>query len=394
MFIHPIRQFFVILAAATAMSPAALLSQPHQAQQSKDVVGDWQGTLEFSARAKFRLILRVVRSNDGTLSALNYSIDQSPDPMTATAVTLKGNTFQFSIPSLHGTYEGQLSADGNAISGFWKQNAPLPLNFVRATQATAWEIPAPAPPHKPMASDADPSFEIATLKPADPTNTASKFFRISGRRYVAHAVSLADLMEVAYSVHPRQITEGPSWTETDKFDLVGQPDGEGDPSIQHWITMLQKFLSERFSLTFHRARRDIPVYALTVDRDGPRNLVRSTSTSVFPSLEFRPAATGLVLPAKNASFAEFAGMMQIVVLDRPVSDQTNLPGRFDFQLTFTPDDSQFNGHPPSLPTPSATTEAAPGLFEAMHSQLGLKLSPSKAPMDVLVIDHVQKPEAN
>jgi uncharacterized protein (TIGR03435 family) len=373
--------------------PFTFLPQSIYAQQPANIVGDWQGTLEFSQKAKFRLVLRVARADNGTLTALNYSIDQGPEPMHTTSVTLQGNTFRFTIPTLHGAYEGQLSADGNALIGTWSQTAPIPLNFIRSTKATAWDIPVPPPPLKPMAADADPSFEVATIKPVDPNNTTPKFFRIIGRRYIAHDTSLTDLIEVAYSVHPRQITGGPAWISTDKFDLVGVPDAEGEPNVRQWITMLQKFLADRFALTFHRDKKELSVYILSLEADGPRNLARSESTSPFPSLEFHPGSGGLTLPAKNTTLSQFAAMMQMVVLDRPVEDQTGLSGKFDFQLTFTPDESQFSGHPPQLPS-TATTNSSPGLFEAMHAQLGLKLSATKARVDVLVIDSVQKPPEN
>ena len=92
--------------------------------------------------------------------------------------------------------------------------------------------------------------------------------------------------------------------------------------------------------------------------------------------------------------AQFAQMLQQVVLDRPVIDKTGLSGRFDFGFTFTPDESQFDGHPPRLPAPTNTTNSSPGLFDAIQQQLGLKLTPATAPADVLIIDHVEKPSAN
>ena len=98
--------------------------------------------------------------------------------------------------------------------------------------------------------------------------------------------------------------------------------------------------------------------------------------------------------AQNETMADFAGFLQMLVLDRPVVDKTGISGRFDFHLTFTPDDSEFGGHPPPLPTATETTNVSPGLFEAIQQQLGLKLNPEKTPVDVIAIDHVEKPSAN
>jgi uncharacterized protein (TIGR03435 family) len=102
---------------------------------------------------------------------------------------------------------------------------------------------------------------------------------------------------------------------------------------------------------------------------------------------------------------EFTGFLQMILLDRPVVNHTELKGRYDFHVTFTPDDSQFHGHPPNIARPAAAgaaasdpatpaAESAANLFEAMQQQAGLRLSPEKTAVDVVVIDHVEKPSAN
>jgi uncharacterized protein (TIGR03435 family) len=382
------------LATLLATFAASAICQP-----ATDIAGNWQGTLEFPASGsqpglKVRIVLKIAKAADGTLTALNYAIDQSPDPMTTAGVSLQGNTFRYSVPSLHGSYEAQLNADATAMTGNWTQGRPLPLILVRATKEIAWEIPAPRPPPKPMAADADPSFEVATIKPSAAGN-ATKIIRVNGRSYQTKNTSLADLIQVAYGLHQKQIVDAPAWVAEEKFDLVAVPDGEGQPSLRQWLTMVQKLLADRFGLTFHHAMRDLSVYVLSIAKDGPRNLVKSATTSPFPTgLEFHPVPGGVMMPAGNATTGQFSQMMQQVVLDRPVVDHTGLTDRFDFQLTFVPDDSQFNGHPPAFPTAAAAANAIPGLFEALQQQLGLKLSAEKVPTDVLVVDQVHKPSLN
>ena len=377
----------------------ATLAAPARSQPAKDITGNWQGTLEFPASStqpglKVRIVLKIAKAADGALTAFNYAIDQSPEPMTTAAVSFQGDTFRYSIPALHGSYEGQLSSDGKTLTGTWTQGRPLPLTLVKATKDIAWEIPAPRLAPKPMAADADPTFEVATIKPSAPGN-ATKIIRVNGRSYQTQNTSLADLIEVAYGLHLKQIVDAPAWVATDKFDLVAVPDGEGQPSLRQWLTMVQKLLADRFGLVFHRDKRDISVYVLASTKDGPRNLVKSASTSPFPTgLEFHPVPGGVMMPAGNATTGQFSQMMQQVVLDRPVVDRTGLTGHFDFQLTFVPDDSQFNGHPPAFPTAAAAANAIPGLFEALQQQLGLKLNSEKVPTDVLVVDRVHKPTAN
>ena len=91
---------------------------------------------------------------------------------------------------------------------------------------------------------------------------------------------------------------------------------------------------------------------------------------------------------------DFAGFLQLLVLDRPVVDETGLSSKYDFALTFTPDDSEFNGNPPALPPATEATNVSPGLFTAIQQQLGLKLSSEEAPVDTIVIVHVEKPSPN
>jgi uncharacterized protein (TIGR03435 family) len=389
----------MIIAAILIVQQSVVYAQTATAadQAHGSLVGDWQGTLEFPASnsrptAKYRLVLRITKTSDGGFTALNYSIDQGPTPMHTTGVTLQGSTFKFLIPALNGSYEGQLSTDESSIKGTWTQGAALPLNFVRATKETAWEIPTPAPVAKPMAADAKPSFEVATIKPSNPDlSTKTKVIRVSGRRYVTQNTSLADLIEVAYGVHPNQIAGGAVWVAEDRFDLIAVPEGEGEPNARQWLTMIQKLLADRFKLVFHHEKRELSVYVLSIGKNGIKNLAKSESANPFPSgLEFIPSPHGLLLPAQNVTLGEFCQMMQQVVLDRPVTDQTGITGRFDFQLRFTPDESQFNGNPPRLP---GQTDS-PGLFDALQQQLGLKLVPGKVPVDILVIDHVEKPSVN
>ncbi len=96
----------------------------------------------------------------------------------------------------------------------------------------------------------------------------------------------------------------------------------------------------------------------------------------------------------NLSMKDFASRLQSGVLDRPVVDQTNLPGKYDFLLKWTPDETQFNQVGARMPPSSDAADTPPGLFTAIQEQLGLKLAPAKAFADVLVIDHILRPSEN
>jgi uncharacterized protein (TIGR03435 family) len=154
--------------------------------------------------------------------------------------------------------------------------------------------------------------------------------------------------------------------------------------------MLQKLLAERFQLSFDREKRELSVYAIVSD-SGPHKLIRSEGDpNGLPGLFFRGLGN---LPVTNATIADLAGVLQGVVLERPVVDQTGLSGRYDFTLLWTPDEFQFRALG-ARGAPPPSSEAAPDLFMAFRQQLGLRLESTKALAEVLVIDSVERPSPN
>lgn len=266
----------------------------------------------------------------------------------------------------------------------------MPLNLVRATPATEWTIPTPPPPMKPMAADAKPEFEVATIKPSKP-GTPGKIFTVRGHNVVTINTTVFDIIELAYGVQGKQILGGPDWLKTDKWDITGKPDQEGIPSREQLSMLMKKLLANRFKLALHHEQKDMAVYALEVGKNGPKLTKSTRDPKSLPGLFFSKPG---VLHVMNATMKDFAGLMQSAVLDRPVVDHTKLDGRYDFTLKWTPDESQFQGMGLKITPPADPASAPPGLFTAIQEQLGLKFDATKAPVDVLVIDHVEKPSAN
>lgn len=363
-------------------------AQAATAATAHDLTGSWQGTLQ--AGKELRTVLKVSKAASGWKAEF-YSIDQGGQAIPITAITLQGSDVKYSIEMIDGTYEGKLSGDGNSIAGTWTQGGkPLPLNFTRATPATAWTIPASPPVIPPMAADASPSFEVATIKPSKP-DAQGKGFTVHGRRFETFNTSLNDLITFAYHVHVKQIVGAPAWVASDKYDINAQPDLPGQPDDKQWKSMLQKLLASRFQLKFHYEKQQLSVYALVVGKDGPKLTKSDGDPNGLPGLFFTALGT---LPARNATMGDFAGVMQGAVLDRPVVDQTGIKGRYNFVLKWTPDESQFSSLGMKIPPPSDKPDAPPGLFIAIQEELGLKLEPTKAPVNVLVIDHIEKPSGN
>ena len=383
-------------AQAPAQSPSATLTRV----SPKDVLGIWQGTLHIEqVNRDLRLEVRITQAAAGEYKTVFYSIDQGGQPLGANKTSFENGTLTFTMDAIGGKYLGKMSPDGKMIAGTWTQGPnPIPLNLDRTTEDAAWPIPEPL---KPMAADANPSFDIATIKPNNSGATQMQGLVIQGRKFLTRASSLEDLISFAYNVQTKQIAGGPSWIGSDRYDIEALPDVEGVPNSQQIRVMIQKLIADRFKLTFHHEQRDMPAYVLEVAKGGQK-LTPNQSKAQLPGLGLGPGTGGgITLRAINATMGDFTGFLQILVLDRPVVDRTGITGRYDLKCTFTPDDSQFNGHPPRLPPPSggdaATTAdapAAPSLYEAMQQELGLKLTPEKTAVDVIVIDHVEKPSPN
>jgi uncharacterized protein (TIGR03435 family) len=255
--------------------------------------------------------------------------------------------------------------------------------------AAAGVMLAQAPAFRP-AFDA---FEVATIKPTAADWTGGRYMRMqTAHQFEARGYALRILLSAAYNLTPKAISGGPAWIDSDLYDILAEAPGAVRPTLEEQMTMLKKLLADRFTLTFHREAKEFSIYALTVAKGGPK-LVKAASDDSpegSPPLVFRLAPERARLPARNATMTELAWVMQRAAVDRPVVDRTGLTGRYDFDLEWTPDETQFGGNvPKGNPEPPK-----PDLFAAMQQQLGLRLEASRGPIDALVIDGVERPTAN
>ncbi len=354
----------------------------------------WQGTLHIAqANRDLRIVVKITKTDKGDLKVVNYSIDQGGGAMTASSASYQDSVLKFEIQAIDGSYEGKMSADGKSIAGQWTQGPnPLPLLLERATPETAWTIPTPPPRLPPMAADADPSFEVATIKPSDP-DKPGKMFRVEGSHFSTLNTTLTELMSFAYGIQQKQIVNAPDWLDKDKWDLSAQPDVPGAPNDRQVKTMVQKLLADRFQLKFTKETKELPAYVLTASKSGNK-MTPSDSKENLPGLFFT-SISPVRLTVQNATMKDFTGLLQSAVLDRPVVDQTALDGKWNFLLKWTADDSQFSGMGIKPPAASdAPADAPPPLYTAIQEQLGLKLDAGKAQVPVLVISSVEKPSAN
>jgi uncharacterized protein (TIGR03435 family) len=351
----------------------------------------WQGTLHQGR--DLRTVIKIAKGDDGGYKAIFYNIDQSGNGVPANKVSFEGATVKIDFMMNGGTYEGKLSPDGRSIEGTWSQGpTAVPLRLDRAPQGAEWSIPAPTPMLAPMNRNADPAFEVATIKPSRPDQPKRLLF--SMRHLKADNTSLDDLVAFSYGLHPKQIVGAPAWAESEKFDIEAEPDGEGRPSLDQWKIMVRKLLSERWKLSFHQEKKGLPVYVLSVASKGPKLAISQGTPMGIPGLGYRGKVGGDV-GASNTSMGDFINWMtRNVGLDRPIVDQTGLAERYDFTLDWTPDESQFGGTGNTLAPAAEDGKSPPSLYVALQEQLGLKLTAQKALADVLVVDHVERPSEN
>ncbi|HWE48885.1 MAG TPA: TIGR03435 family protein [Bryobacteraceae bacterium] len=231
---------------------------------------------------------------------------------------------------------------------------------------------------------------VATIKPARSVGNEGLMISSGGHRLDSIDSPIADVMTFCYDVHRRQILDGPAWLRTDRFDISARLDGDNRRNRTEWQETVREILTDRFKLVFHREIRVLPVYAFTAGKTEPKLNEKGdpdkSSTFGFPGLG------NLVI--NNGSLAYFATVMQRYVLDRPVIDRTGITGVYSFTMHWRPDEFQFANFISGAPLPPKDDDDRPALSAAVQQQLGLRLESIKAPVEVLVIDHIEKPSEN
>ena len=260
----------------------------------------------------------------------------------------------------------------------------IALPVALGQEKTAQQVPKPqqAVASAMMPKDADPDWEVATVRPSNP-NDENNAFASHGRQIIIENEPVDAMLVAGYGLQRGQIVNLPEWAKKERWDVTGVANVDGKPDIDQLRAMIRKILTERFGLTAHREQREMQVYALTVAKDGAEDHEKHERSE----RRAQRGWPGCEWPDDENIHKHLDGdltLMMLFYLDQPMVDHTGLQGRYDFKLKWTSDDS----HAPTDGT------AAPGLFTAMQEQLGLKLESVKAPADVLVIDKMDRPGAN
>ncbi len=302
------------------------------------------------------------------------------------------------------------------------------------------------------------SFEVASIKPSAPQQAG--IMRVTmgtapGGRYTASGVTVKMLIQQAYDVKDYQISGGPSWISSERYDINAKAETP-DVSREQMRVLLQSLLAERFNLKIHRETKELPIYSLVVAKNGPKLKVSeiqpgagSDAKPPDPAKAGDQGATPVIkmggtgggapvivsggaggggaaggvgggtagasvsvmrsesasgggsmmtmrpgqLSAKGASISVLTTLLA-QILGRPVVDNTGIEGNFDFTLEYTPDESQRGVGVAGGVSRDAAPPAefsGPSIFTALQDQLGLKLESQKGPVETLVIDRVDRP---
>jgi uncharacterized protein (TIGR03435 family) len=231
------------------------------------------------------------------------------------------------------------------------------------------------------------TFDVVSIHPANPNETNGGIKPIAGDHgYTAQNMPIRLTIALMYKIPLRQVEGGPGWLDTDRFDIEARSDGPH--SIDDLHTMYQNLLVDRFGLRFHHDIREGNIYALTVDPSGLKLKPNTSPENDKIPVNGAPAHTrGIRVPMVYLTWF----LSQILQNDgRPVVDQTGLTGNYDFLLSYRPI------LPPDAPADALPPEDRdlPTLFDALRTQLGLRLTATRGPVDHLVIDHIEKPTPN
>jgi uncharacterized protein (TIGR03435 family) len=223
-------------------------------------------------------------------------------------------------------------------------------------------------------------FEVASVRPtsADQSNNSSGGHSGRGRLTMSN-VTLKRCIMGAFGVGPNQILGGPPWLDSDHYEIVAkaeQPVGDGI-----LMAMLQTLLAERFKLAIHRETKTIQALVLEVAKNGPKVEKAEGGESTTNS------GRGL-LDARNTTMDRFAEVLSRQ-MDLPVVNRTGLEGVFNLKLKWTPESAK-----QIKPGADGAAMEGPSIFTAIQQQLGLRLRSQKMPVEILVIDHAEKPSEN
>jgi len=235
-----------------------------------------------------------------------------------------------------------------------------------------------------------PAFEVASVKPSPSMSQDMSLNRTPGGGLDAVNVSPRMLITFAYNIRDDQLTGGPAWLDTERYDIHAKAPADSPASTDFFDSAAldgvrlrtQSLLADRFKLVLHKEIKEMPVYALVVAKNGPKTKLEAWKEGDEPGPQTIGRAT--TLTCKKVSMKRFAEGALASHMGRAVLDKTGLSGDFNFTIVFVPE----------RPGGASTDVTGPSFLDALEEQLGLKLESQRGPVEVLVIDHMEKASAN
>lgn len=353
--------------------------------QAQSIAGTWQGSVALPNSNNPRVVFTIEKNTDGSFHGGMTLIDSGGSmPLTSVTFTAPDVTITQSAAGL--TYHGKLSADGQSITGSGTfGNQPFPLTLQLATADTLWRPAGAGLP--PMAADADPAFEVATIRPNEQQAEHNVVFNLTARPFNARSVSAKELIKIGYNLRGRQVIGGPSWMEDIKYDVTGQPDTPGRPSLEQGRTMVRKLLVERFHLVCHTDTRPYSVMALTLDPKGPPPTPSDPNFNMQGNVIGRQEGGDIVFHFSGTTIEQFLGFIMNLFQDKQLVDETGLTGTYDITLRIPA--TAFDGPGDRGPN----DERGPAFIDAAD-RAGFNFVNKKIPLPVVVIDHIDPPTPN
>jgi uncharacterized protein (TIGR03435 family) len=258
-----------------------------------------------------------------------------------------------------------------------------------------------------LAQDAArPQFEVASIKPNHSGDMRMGVAMEPGGRLVATNVPVKMLIRMAYQLKDNQISGLPAWADSDRFDITAKPENGASIKTDDIRLMEQALLADRFKLTFHKETKELPIYALVVSRGGLKMAVSKGNADFGDDAPARSAEPGPgrgrgqgirmmrgELNGQNVTVGMLADQLSNIV-GRSVIDKTGLTGNYDFTLKYTPEGGSPGPKGPDSAEAAPSESQTTSVFVAVQEQLGLKLEAQKGPVDLYIIDRVEKPSEN
>jgi uncharacterized protein (TIGR03435 family) len=275
---------------------------------------------------------------------------------------------------------------------------PLPSTFGQTGAASTSSSEAgPADPANKI-----PAFAVVSVHP-NKLNDGRWRVRFTSDGYSARGMTLGQLLQEAYGIFEADRISGePKWVNSERYDIEAKVDDADvsrleDLDRDQRERMVQALLADRFQLKAHREFKDRPIYALVVAKNGPRLQKSKHEEENRGKMKGMGGVVTRGRPGQlTVEWDTMAGFAQLLTqqLDRKVVDKTELTGRYDFKLDWTPEDRAAPIGSGPNGTASVPDSSSPSIFTAVQEQLGLKLEPQTGPVEILVIDSVEMPSEN